>query len=199
MQEITSQTILIVDDCPRTLPFSANCCSRYIWCVPPIPARKHCASPAPCPSRPDFAGCDDAGNGRLSNLSSNCVRFRHLRHPGHIRDRYGLYGSRVARAGMGAVDYITKPIVPPIMLARVHTQLELKQAATGCATRTAFWKPKSRSECRKRVDPGSIHPGLGSPGGDARPGNRQPHPAHPGLCPPSLPCCSSRIRDLRRY
>ncbi|MBS1207797.1 MAG: two-component system response regulator [Proteobacteria bacterium] len=28
----------------------------------------------------------------------------------------------------GAVDYITKPIVPPILLARVHTQLELKQA-----------------------------------------------------------------------
>jgi putative two-component system response regulator len=28
----------------------------------------------------------------------------------------------------GAVDYITKPITPPIVLARVHTQLELKQA-----------------------------------------------------------------------
>lgn len=28
----------------------------------------------------------------------------------------------------GAVDYITKPIVPPVVLARVHTQLELKQA-----------------------------------------------------------------------
>lgn len=30
--------------------------------------------------------------------------------------------------GVGAVDYITKPIVPPILLARIHTQLELKQA-----------------------------------------------------------------------
>ena len=29
---------------------------------------------------------------------------------------------------VGAVDYITKPIVPPVMLARIHTQLELKQA-----------------------------------------------------------------------
>ncbi|WP_333874166.1 response regulator [Methylobacter sp.] len=29
---------------------------------------------------------------------------------------------------VGAVDYITKPIVPPIVLARIHTQLELKQA-----------------------------------------------------------------------
>jgi putative two-component system response regulator len=29
---------------------------------------------------------------------------------------------------VGAVDYIAKPIVPPIVLARVNTQLELKQA-----------------------------------------------------------------------
>lgn len=28
----------------------------------------------------------------------------------------------------GAVDYITKPIIPPIVLARVRTQIELKQA-----------------------------------------------------------------------
>ncbi|MBK1718972.1 response regulator [Thiocystis violacea] len=29
---------------------------------------------------------------------------------------------------VGAVDYIAKPVVPPILRARVHTQLELKQA-----------------------------------------------------------------------
>ncbi|WP_446810491.1 response regulator [Methylomonas sp. 2BW1-5-20] len=29
---------------------------------------------------------------------------------------------------VGAVDYITKPILPPIILARIRTQLELKQA-----------------------------------------------------------------------
>jgi putative two-component system response regulator len=29
---------------------------------------------------------------------------------------------------LGAVDYITKPIRPPIVLARIHTQLELKRA-----------------------------------------------------------------------
>ena len=29
---------------------------------------------------------------------------------------------------LGAVDYITKPIMPSVVLARVHTQLELKQA-----------------------------------------------------------------------
>lgn len=30
--------------------------------------------------------------------------------------------------GLGAVDYITKPVVPAVVLARVHTQMELKQA-----------------------------------------------------------------------
>lgn len=31
---------------------------------------------------------------------------------------------------LGAVDYITKPIVPPILMARVHTHLALKEART---------------------------------------------------------------------
>ncbi len=35
--------------------------------------------------------------------------------------------------GWGAVDYITKPIVPPILQARVRTQLELKQARDNLA------------------------------------------------------------------
>ena len=30
---------------------------------------------------------------------------------------------------LGAVDYITKPISPPILLARVHTHLQLKEAS----------------------------------------------------------------------
>ena len=40
----------------------------------------------------------------------------------------GGSGSAVAWPEVGAVDYITKPIDPPIVLARVHTQLELKHA-----------------------------------------------------------------------
>ncbi|MBS3952303.1 MAG: response regulator [Methylomicrobium sp.] len=38
----------------------------------------------------------------------------------------------------GAVDYITKPIVPAIVLARVHTQLELKQARQYLANQNAW-------------------------------------------------------------
>ncbi|MBK1693460.1 two-component system response regulator [Chromatium weissei] len=39
---------------------------------------------------------------------------------------------------VGAVDYITKPIVPPILLARVHTQLELKQARDWLKNQNAY-------------------------------------------------------------
>ena len=39
---------------------------------------------------------------------------------------------------VGAVDYITKPIVPSIMLARIHTQLELKQARDRLADQNAW-------------------------------------------------------------
>jgi len=39
---------------------------------------------------------------------------------------------------VGAVDYITKPIVPPIVLARIQTQLELKQARDRLADQNAW-------------------------------------------------------------
>ena len=39
---------------------------------------------------------------------------------------------------VGAVDYITKPIVPPVLLARIHTQLELKQARDRLADQNAW-------------------------------------------------------------
>lgn len=39
---------------------------------------------------------------------------------------------------LGAVDYITKPIVPAVMLARVHTHLELKQARDRLSNKNAW-------------------------------------------------------------
>ncbi len=39
---------------------------------------------------------------------------------------------------VGAVDYIAKPIVPPILRARVHTQLELKQARDWLRDQNAY-------------------------------------------------------------
>lgn len=39
---------------------------------------------------------------------------------------------------VGAVDYITKPVVPPIVLARVRTQLELKEARDWLRNENAY-------------------------------------------------------------
>lgn len=48
---------------------------------------------------------------------------------------------------LGAVDYIAKPYHPPIILARVHTQLELKRARDWLAHQNAFLE----SEVVRRV------------------------------------------------
>ena len=45
-------------------------------------------------------------------------------------EEYGL--------SLGAVDYVTKPIKPALLLARVHAQLELKQARDRLADQNAF-------------------------------------------------------------
>jgi len=39
---------------------------------------------------------------------------------------------------MGAVDYIAKPIVPPLVVARINTQLELKRARDWLADQNAY-------------------------------------------------------------
>lgn len=39
---------------------------------------------------------------------------------------------------LGAVDYITKPIVPPVVLARIHNQLELKRVRDWLKDQNAF-------------------------------------------------------------
>jgi putative two-component system response regulator len=62
-------------------------------------------------------------------------------------------GPKTKNAGLdlGAVDYITKPISPPIVLARVRHQLALKAQPTFCATRTSIWKlryPAARANWR---------------------------------------------------
>lgn len=44
---------------------------------------------------------------------------------------------------LGAMDYIAKPFEPAVVLARVRTQLELKQARDRLAARTTSWKPRS--------------------------------------------------------
>lgn len=48
---------------------------------------------------------------------------------------------------LGAVDYVTKPVKPALLLARVHAQLELKQARDRLAHQNAFLD----AEVRRRM------------------------------------------------
>ena len=50
---------------------------------------------------------------------------------------------------LGAVDYITKPISPPILLARVHTHLQLKGAADFLRDKSAFLEQEVAKRTRE--------------------------------------------------
>ena len=52
----------------------------------------------------------------------------------------------------GAVDYITKPVVPAIVLARIHTQLELKQARDRLADQNSWLE----AEVARRMEDNEI-------------------------------------------
>ena len=51
--------------------------------------------------------------------------------------------------GLGAVDYITKPISPPIVMARVRTHLALKAAADFLRDKNAFLKAEVEKQTRQ--------------------------------------------------
>jgi putative two-component system response regulator len=53
----------------------------------------------------------------------------HARYPGDFSDRQIEVEDEKRGLEMGAVDYITKPISPPIVLARVKIHLALKAQA----------------------------------------------------------------------
>ena len=106
---------------------------------------------------------------------------------------------------LGAVDYITKPISPPIVLARVKTHLKIKAAADFLRDKNAFLEAEvARAHARGRRDPGRDHPRHGLARRDARQRHRQPHPPHPVLRqgarraaegPPALPPLPDRADD----
>ena len=60
---------------------------------------------------------------------------------------------------MGAVDYITKPLRPPVVLARVRTQIELKRARDKLSNHNAFLEAEvaRRMSENQLVQDASIH------------------------------------------
>src|SRR6185295_14678080 len=60
---------------------------------------------------------------------------------------------------MGAVDYITKPLRPPVVLARVRTQIELKRARDKLSNQNAFLEAEVARRMREnqQAHDASIH------------------------------------------
>jgi len=80
--------------------------------------------------------------------------------------------------GLGAADYIPKPLKPAVVMARVRTQLELKRARL--AQGPEYVPGKGNRPPQQRLCAGARrkHPRARPPGGSTRPRNRQSSDAH---------------------
>ena len=79
---------------------------------------------------------------------------------------------------LGAVDYITKPISPPILLARVNTHLALKATADFLRDKSAYLE---REVALRTLEVQAIQD-VTITGRNARQRDGQPHSPHPAVC-----------------
>jgi putative two-component system response regulator len=129
MPEITLQTILIVDDAPENLTVLSELLQSFYRVRVATSGSKALRIAGTAPS-PDLVLLDVM----MPEMDGYQV-FERLRADPATRDIPVIFvtamdstDAELHGLDVGAVDYITKPIVPPIVLARVRTQLELKQA-----------------------------------------------------------------------
>jgi putative two-component system response regulator len=129
MPEASLQTILIVDDLPENLSVLGDLLQPLYQVRAATSGEKALRIAASVP-RPDLILLDVM----MPGMDGYQV-FERLRAAAATRDIPVIFvtamDSREAELrglDLGAVDYITKPIVPPIVLARVRTQLALKEA-----------------------------------------------------------------------
>lgn len=129
MQEISLKTILIVDDSPENLTVLSELLQPLYRVRAAASGRKALRIVDTAP-RPDLILLDVM----MPDLDGYQV-FEQLRANPATRDIPVIFVTAMSNTeaelqglDLGAVDYITKPIVPSLVLARVHTQLELKQA-----------------------------------------------------------------------
>lgn len=129
MPGITAQTLLIVDDSPENLTVLSELLQPLYRVRVATSGRKalRIAVTPPCPDlilldvmMPDMDGYQVFEQLRTDPATADIPVIFVTAMDSTEAEMHGLEA--------GALDYITKPIVPPILLARVRTQLELKQA-----------------------------------------------------------------------
>ena len=129
MPKPTLKTILIVDDSPENLTVLSELLQPF-YRVRAATCGQKALRIANTTPRPDLILLDVM----MPDMDGYQV-FEHLRADPATCDIPVIFvtamdntAAELRGLDVGAVDYITKPILPPIVLARVHTQLELKQA-----------------------------------------------------------------------
>ncbi|MBI4695301.1 MAG: two-component system response regulator [Gammaproteobacteria bacterium] len=122
-------TILIVDDAPENLNVLGHLL-RASYHVRVANSGRRCLEIAGADPKPDLILLDVM----MPEIDGYEV-LRRLRDEPRTRDIPVIFvtaldGTEDEQYGLdlGAVDYITKPLRPPIVLARIHAQLELKHA-----------------------------------------------------------------------
>ncbi|MDD5297733.1 MAG: two-component system response regulator [Rhodocyclaceae bacterium] len=129
MSELTSQTILIVDDSPENLTVLSELLQPLYRVRAANSGRKALAIAATAP-RPDLILLDVMMPGmdgyQVFELLHGDPATREI--PVIFVTAMDSHEAEIRGLAVGAVDYITKPIVPPVVLARVRTHLELKRA-----------------------------------------------------------------------
>ncbi|MDD5388279.1 MAG: two-component system response regulator [Gallionellaceae bacterium] len=122
-------TILIVDDAPENLTVLSELLQPHYRVRAATSGEKALRIAASAPS-PDLIMLDVMMPGMDGYEVFSRLRADPLTHDIPIIFVTAMDSTEAELHGLeaGAVDYITKPVVPPIVLARVRTQLELKQA-----------------------------------------------------------------------
>jgi len=129
MSQVSMQTILIVDDSPENLTVLSEFL-QPLYRVRVATSGQKALRVAVTEPRPDLILLDVM----MPEMDGYQV-FERLRADSATRDIPVIFVTAIDTQDAelrgleaGAVDYITKPIIAPIVLARVRTQLELKQA-----------------------------------------------------------------------
>ena len=127
--EPVKHTILIVDDTPQNLVIIGELL-RPLYHIRAVNSGERALRAAHTEPRPDLILLDIM----MPEMDGREV-LRRLREDKATQDIPVIFITAMSASEdeeigleLGAVDYITKPFVPAIVLARVHTQLELKQA-----------------------------------------------------------------------
>jgi putative two-component system response regulator len=125
----TNQTILIVDDSPENLTVLSELLQPTYTVLAATSGQKALRIAGNVP-RPDLILLDVM----MPGMDGYQV-FERLRADPATRDIPVIFitamdsvEAEIRGLELGAVDYVTKPVIPPIVLTRVQTQLELKRA-----------------------------------------------------------------------